>query len=225
MPTSKLHVIGKIVEAGLVAIVRAETPEQAERMAEACAAGGVAALEITFTVPGALDVISRVAKLAKIQGILLGAGTVLDPETARAAMLAGAQFIVSPSLNPETARLCNRYQVPYMPGAATMGEIIAAMECGVDIVKIFPGESFGPGFVKAVKGPLPQASLMPTGGVSIHNVAEWIEAGSVAVGVGGTLTAGAKMGDYSAITMLAREFTEKIRATRKRMTEKKSQPS
>lgn len=216
MPTAKLKVIQSIVDAGLVAIVRADSADQAERIADACAAGGVAALEITFTVPGTLDVIAHVAKSAMTRSILLGAGTVLDPETARAAILAGAHFIVSPSLNPETARLCNRYQVPYMPGAATMGEIVAAMECGADIVKIFPGELFGPAFIKAAKGPLPQASLMPTGGVSLENVEEWIEAGSVAVGVGSNLTAGAKIGDYEAVTRTAKEFIEKIRAARKK---------
>ncbi|HTV58357.1 MAG TPA: bifunctional 2-keto-4-hydroxyglutarate aldolase/2-keto-3-deoxy-6-phosphogluconate aldolase [Verrucomicrobiae bacterium] len=221
MPTTKLRVIAKIIEAGLVVIVRADSPEQAERIAEACGFGGVAALEITFTVPGALDVISRLAKSPMSQDMVLGAGTVLDPETARAAILAGAQFIVSPSLNPETARLCNRYQIPYMPGAATMGEIIAAMECGADVVKIFPGELFGPAFVKAAKGPLPQASLMPTGGVSLKNVEEWIEAGSVAVGVGGSLTAGAKTGDYAAITTHTKEFIEKIRSARSRMAASK----
>lgn len=217
MPTAKLRVIGKIIEAGLVVVVRAEGPEQAERIAEACGLAGVAALEITFTVPGALGVISHLANSSKSREMVLGAGTVLDPETARAAILAGAQFIVSPSLNAETARLCNRYQVPYLPGAATMGEIVAAMECGADIVKIFPGELVGPALVKAAKGPLPQASLMPTGGVSLKNVEEWIEAGSVAVGVGGNLTAGAKTGDYASITARAKEFIEKIHLARNRM--------
>jgi 2-dehydro-3-deoxyphosphogluconate aldolase/(4S)-4-hydroxy-2-oxoglutarate aldolase len=117
-------------------------------------------------------------------------------------------------VNPNTARLCNRYQVPYLPGAATIGEVVEAMECGADIVKIFPGEILGPGFVKAVKGPLPQASLMPTGGVTLDNVAEWIKAGSVAVGVGGNLTAGAKTGDFATITRLAQQFVEKIKEAR-----------
>jgi 2-dehydro-3-deoxyphosphogluconate aldolase / (4S)-4-hydroxy-2-oxoglutarate aldolase len=222
MPMAKLQIIQSIVDAGLVAIVRAESADQAERIANACAAGGVAALEITFTVPGALDVIAHVARSAKARSILLGAGTVLDPETARAAILAGAHFIVSPSLNTDTAKLCNRYQVPYMPGAATMGEIVAAMEFGADIVKIFPGELFGPSFVRAAKGPLPQASLMPTGGVSLENVEEWIAAGSVAVGVGSHLTAGAKTGNYDAITQRAREFIEKIRAARLNLSQKTS---
>ena len=214
MSILKLKVLGKIVESGLVAVVRAENSDQAARIAEACARGGVAALEITFTVPGAAVVIEDLAKKCKSSEILVGAGTVLDPETARAAILAGAQFVVSPSLNVETARLCNRYQVPYMPGAGTVREVVEAMEYGADIVKIFPGETLGPAFVKAVKGPLPQVSLMPTGGVSLENVAEWIKAGCVAVGVGGNLTRGAKKGDFQSITDLARQFIEKIKQAR-----------
>jgi len=199
----------------LVAVIRAENSDQAARIAEAAASGGVAALEITFTVPGAAGVIEHLAKKRSAE-ILLGAGTVLDPETARIAILAGGQFVVSPALNPETARLCNRYQVPYMPGASTLREVIEAMECGADIVKVFPGEILGPAFVKAVKGPLPQAQLMPTGGVSLENVAQWIHAGSVAIGVGGHLTAGAKTGDFASITHIARQFVEKIREARAR---------
>jgi 2-dehydro-3-deoxyphosphogluconate aldolase/(4S)-4-hydroxy-2-oxoglutarate aldolase len=213
MSIAKIEVLGKIVASGLVAVIRANNPDQAARIAEACALGGVAAVEITFTVPGATGVIEHLAKRSLGQ-ILLGAGTVLDPETARIAILAGAQFVVGPTLDPETARLCNRYQVPYIPGAGTIGEVIAAMECGADIVKVFPGEILGPSFVKAVKGPLPQASLMPTGGVSVENVGDWIKAGSVAVGVGGNLTAGAKTGDFAAITQLARQFVEKIKEAR-----------
>lgn len=213
MPIAKIAVLSKIVSSGLVAVIRAENADQAARIADACAAGGVAALEITFTVPGAAGVIEHLAKKCS-KDILLGAGTVLDPETARVAILAGAQFIVSPAVNAETARLCNRYQVPCMPGAGTIGEVIAAMESGADIVKVFPGEILGPAFVKAVKGPLPQAQLMPTGGVSLDNVSHWIKAGSVAIGVGGNLTAGAKTGDFAAITDLARQFVEKIKEAR-----------
>jgi 2-dehydro-3-deoxyphosphogluconate aldolase/(4S)-4-hydroxy-2-oxoglutarate aldolase len=213
MAIAKIEVLTKIMASGLVAVIRADNPEQAAHIAGACALGGVAALEITFTVPGAAGVIEHLAKKCS-HDILLGAGTVLDPETARIAILAGAQFIVSPALNPETARLCNRYQIPYMPGAATICEVIEAMECGAEIVKVFPGEILGPPFVKAVKGPLPQAHLMPTGGVSLENVGQWINAGSVAIGVGGNLTAGAKTGDYASITKLARQFVEKIKEAR-----------
>jgi 2-dehydro-3-deoxyphosphogluconate aldolase/(4S)-4-hydroxy-2-oxoglutarate aldolase len=145
---------------------------------------------------------------------LNGAGTVLDPETARIAILSGAQFVVSPALNGETARLCNRYQIPYWPGAATVREVIEAMESGADIVKVFPGESLGPAFVKAVKAALPQASLMPTGGVSLENVSAWIAAGAVAVGVGGSLTRSAAAGDFRSITELVTRYLDKIRTAR-----------
>lgn len=213
MPIAKIEVLGKIVDSGLVCVIRADGPEQASRIAEACALGGAAALEITFTVPGASQVIEHLAKHFAGR-ILVGAGTVLDPETARVAILSGAQYLVSPCVNPETARLANRYQIPYMPGAGTLGDVVQAMECGADIVKVFPAEILGPAFVKAIKGPLPQASLMPTGGVSIENVGQWIEAGAVAVGVGGNLTAGAKTGDYASISKLAREFVGKIKEVR-----------
>jgi 2-dehydro-3-deoxyphosphogluconate aldolase/(4S)-4-hydroxy-2-oxoglutarate aldolase len=212
----KLKVLGKVIESGLVAIVRTNSSDQAARIAEACARGGAAAIEITFTVPGATAVIEALAKQYGSDEILIGAGTVLDPETARIAILAGAQYIVSPSVSPETARLCNRYQIPYMPGAGTMREIVDAMECGADIVKLFPGETLGPAFVKAVKGPLPQASLMPTGGVAVDNVAEWIQAGAVAVGVGGSLTAGAQSGNFQQITDTAKQFIERIQQARKK---------
>jgi len=210
----KLKVLGKIVESGLVAIVRTNSSDLAARIAEACARGGAAAIEITFTVPGAAAVIEDLARKYASGEILIGAGTVLDPETARIAILAGAEYIVSPSVNPETARLCNRYQIPYMPGAGTMREIVDAMECGADIVKLFPGETLGPAFVKAAKGPLPQASLMPTGGVSIENVGDWIRAGAVAVGVGGGLTAGAEKGNLQLVTDTAKQFVEKIQRAR-----------
>lgn len=210
----KLNTLAKIADCGLVAVVRAENSEQAIKIADACAAGGVAAIEITFTVPGAAKVIEDLAKVYKSGEIIIGAGTVLDPETARIAILAGAQYVVSPSLNIDTVKLCNRYQIPIMPGAATIKEIIEGMEAGADIIKVFPGEAFGPSFVKAVKGPLPQAPLMPTGGVSLDNVADWIKAGCVAVGVGGNLTGGAKKGDYQSITDIAKQFIEKIRAAR-----------
>jgi len=214
MPLGKLQVLSRITDSGLVAIVRASDSTEALRIVDACAEGGLAVIEITFTVPGATAVIENLAARFQASEIVLGAGTVLDPETARIAMLAGAQFIVSPSLSLPTARLCNRYQIPYLPGAGTIREIVEAMEAGADIIKVFPGETLGPAFVKAAKAPLPQAQLMPPGGVSIDNAAEWIHAGSVALGVGGNLTAGAKTGDFRSITDLARRFVAVIRDTR-----------
>lgn len=210
----KFAVLQKIVEVGLVAVIRAESAEQAKKITDACIQGGVAAIEVTFTVPGAVDVIRELAGAYHSGEIIIGAGTVLDPETARLAILAGAQYVVSPSLNTETVKLCNRYQVACMPGAGSTREIVEAMEAGADIVKVFPGETLGPNFIKAVRAPLPQALLMPTGGVSIDNVGDWIKAGCVAVGVGGNLTAGAKKGDYASITALAKQFIARIRDAR-----------
>ena len=214
MARKKEEILEGIKKGGLVAVVRAESSEQAFKITEACIAGGVAAIEITFTVPGAQDVIKDLAAKYKSGEIIIGAGTVLDPETARAAILAGAEYIVSPCLNVDTVKLCNRYQVACMPGAMTIKEVVECMEAGADIVKIFPGELFGPAIIKAIKGPIPQASLMPTGGVTVDNAGEWIKAGAVAVGAGSSLTAGAKKGDYESITTIARQFIQKIKEAR-----------
>jgi 2-dehydro-3-deoxyphosphogluconate aldolase / (4S)-4-hydroxy-2-oxoglutarate aldolase len=213
MSIPKLDVLQKIIESGLIAIIRADVSDHAPRIAEACAKGGVTALEITFTVPGAAGLIES---LSKDYGgkMIVGAGTVLDPETARIAILSGAKFVVSPSLNLETARLCNRYQIPYMPGTGTVKEIIESMEAGAEIIKIFPSEGLGPGFVKAVRSPLPHAQLMPTGGVSLDNVTDWIKAGCIAVGVSGHLTGYKTASDSKVITETAKEFLEKIRKAR-----------
>ncbi len=214
MALEKLKTLEKITSAGVVAVVRAENEEQACRIADACAEGGIIAIEITFTVPGAVEVIETLTRRDHDGEMLVGAGTVLDAETADKAIAAGARFVVSPCLRPEVARFCNDRQIPHMPGAGTVTEIVEAMESGAEIIKIFPGEILGPKFVKAVKGPLPNASLMPTGGVTLENVAEWIHAGCVAVGVGGSLTASAKHGDFAAITAQAKQFVSKVREAR-----------
>ncbi len=210
----KEKVITKICDAGIVAVVRAENAEKAMRITDACIEGGVAAIELTFTVPGAHRVIETLASKYTSDQIILGAGTVMDPETARTAILSGAEYIVSPYFNLDTVKLCNRYRVPCMPGAMTIKEVVEAMEAGADIVKIFPGEAFGPKIIKAIKGPIPYAKMMPTGGVSVDNVGEWIKAGAVAVGAGGALTAGAKTGDYASITATGKEFVKRIREAR-----------
>ncbi len=212
----KEQVLSKIKEAGIVAVVRAESSDQAKRIADACIEGGVAAIELTFTVPGAHRVIEELAATYTKGEIILGAGTVLDPETARIAILSGAEYIVSPCLNPDMVRLCNRYRIACMPGIMTLRDAVEALELGVDILKLFPGEAFGPKMIKAIAGPLPQASIMPTGGVDVDNVGEWIKAGAVAVGAGGALTAGAKKGDYESITKLGREFVNNIKAARQK---------
>ncbi len=210
----KEQVISEIQRVGIVAVVRAENAEKAIRIADACIEGGIPAIELTFTVPAAHHVIEELANRYQNGEILLGAGTVMDPETARIAILSGAQYVVSPYFSEETVRLCNRYRVACMPGAMSIKEVVSAMEAGADIIKVFPGEAFGPKIIKAIKGPVPQAELMPTGGVDINNVAEWIRAGAVAVGAGSSLTGGAKTGDYASITKIGREFVERIKEAR-----------
>lgn len=210
----KEQVISKLRACGLVAVVRAKDADDAMRISEACIKGGCAGIELTFTTPGVLPIIEKMAKEYEGSDFIIGAGTVLDPETARMSILSGAQYVVSPSFNPDTVRMCNRYRVACMPGAMSIAEVIAGMEAGADIIKVFPGELFGPKIIKSIHGPLPHAELMPTGGVSVENVGEWIKAGAVAVGAGGSLTAGAKTGDYASITATAKEFVEKIKAAR-----------
>lgn len=210
----KLHTLQKIVGPGLVAVIRASSADHAARIAHACVDGGIQALEVTFTVPDAAAAIAALTKRYPSTQVAVGAGTVLDAETARTAILAGAEFIVSPSSDAATARLCRRYQVAYLPGAATATEVMRALEDGADIVKVFPGEVLGPSFVKAVHGPLPQAPLMPTGGVSVENAEQWIRAGCVALGVGGELTKGAATGNFDAVTTTARQLLAAIRNAR-----------
>lgn len=212
----KIKTLSSIAEVGIVAVVRAENSEIAEKIAKACIEGGIPAIEVTFTVPGADKVITDLKEKFNKDQLIVGAGTVLDSETARIAILAGAEYIVSPAFDLETAKLCNRYQIPYMPGCMTITEIIQAMEAGADVIKVFPGSVYGPSVIKAIKGPIPQAVLMPTGGVSLENVEEWIKNGCIAVGVGGELTGGAKTGDYKKITETAKEFVAKIKEAREK---------
>ncbi len=210
----KERIITRITDSGIVAVVRAESADKAKRITEACIKGGVPAIELTFTVPSAHHVIEELAKTYSPDEIILGAGTVLDSETARIAILSGANYVVSPCFNAELVKTCNRYRIACMPGAMTIKEVVECMEAGADIVKLFPGEAFGPKMIKAIKGPIPYAKIMPTGGVDVNNVGEWIKAGAVAVGAGGALTAGAKTGDYESITRLGREFVAKIKEAR-----------
>ncbi|MDP4089527.1 MAG: bifunctional 2-keto-4-hydroxyglutarate aldolase/2-keto-3-deoxy-6-phosphogluconate aldolase [Bacillota bacterium] len=213
---NKLKILNAICETGVVAVIRANSKEQAVEISRACIEGGINAIEVTYTVPGASDVISALKATFK-EKLVLGAGTVLDSETARAAILSGAEYIVSPGFDEGTAKLCNRYQVPYLAGCMTITEIIKAMEAGVDIVKLFPGNAFGPSFIKAVKGPLPQANIMPTGGVSLSNIHEWISAGVVAIGVGGDLMKGYKEFGISKVRENAKMFVDKVKEARERV--------
>lgn len=211
---NKLEVLKRLTDCGVVAVVRAENGEQAVKIAEACIKAGIIGIEFTFTVPGAVEIIRTMSARYQPEEIIIGAGTVMDPETARAAILAGAHFVVSPCLNTETVRLCLRYQIACMAGAMTVKEAVECMESGADIIKIFPGNLFGPAIIKAIHGPLPQARMMPTGGVSAENAGEWIKAGAVAVGAGSDLTRGAKTGDYDAIVEAGRKMIEEVRRAR-----------
>ena len=211
----RLEMIKKISDAGIVAVIRATSKEEGIKIVEAVKKGGIRALEITMTVPGAVEIIKELSEIYKDdEDMLIGAGTVLDPETARACILAGAKYIVSPSLNPETVKLCNRYRVAIMPGIMTVKEAVEALELGVEVLKVFPGNAFGPSIISSFKGPLPQANFMPTGGVSLDNVKDWIKAGAVAVGTGGDLTKGAATGNYELVTETAAKFVEAVRKAR-----------
>lgn len=211
----KINVLTKIAECGVVAVVRADSKEEAVNISEACVKGGIQGIEVTFTVKGADEVIKELTSVYENHNnVIIGAGTVLDAATARIAILSGAQFVVSPAFDEDTAKLCNLYQVPYMPGCMTITEMKRALEAGVDIVKLFPGNAFGPEFVKAVKAPLPQVNIMPTGGVDLDNVEQWIKNGSVAVGVGGNLVAPAKTGEFDLITEYAKQYIHKVQAAR-----------
>jgi 2-dehydro-3-deoxyphosphogluconate aldolase/(4S)-4-hydroxy-2-oxoglutarate aldolase len=213
----KIEILNRIVETGVIAVVRAESAEQAVKVIDAAREGGILALEVTMTVPGAIDVIKEICSKYEGGNEIIGAGTVLDAETARMAMLAGAQFIVGPTLNADMIRVCNRYQINCIPGTMSVTEILQALELGASIVKIFPGSLLKPDFIKNVHGPIPYAPLMPTGGVTVENAPEWIRAGAVAIGVGGDLTKeGLAKGDYSLITKKAEAYVKAVREARSR---------
>ena len=206
----RIETIKRIADLGIVAVVRTETKEKGGKIVDAIKKGGIKAIEITMTVPGALDIIKEISEAYKNEDVIIGAGTVLDPETARACILAGAQYIISPNLNIETIKMCNRYRIPSIPGVMTVNEAIEAMEYGAEILKLFPGSAFEPSIIKAFKGPLPYANFMPTGGVDIDNVKDWFEAGAIAIATGSNLTKGAKTGNYELVTETARKFVEEV---------------
>jgi 2-dehydro-3-deoxyphosphogluconate aldolase/(4S)-4-hydroxy-2-oxoglutarate aldolase len=205
----------RLLDTGIVAILRAPSSEQLGNVARALLEGGIDVIEVTFTVPGALEILSAVKKDIG-DSVLLGAGTVLDPETARAAILAGAEFIVSPALNLDVIRLCRRYDKLVMPGAFTPTEILAAWETGADVVKIFPSDCFGPGYLKALRGPFPQIRMMPTGGVNLETLPAFIKAGACAVGVGGSLVEpqAIREGNFARLRDLANQYVQALQAAR-----------
>ncbi|MBX6311301.1 MAG: bifunctional 4-hydroxy-2-oxoglutarate aldolase/2-dehydro-3-deoxy-phosphogluconate aldolase [Isosphaeraceae bacterium] len=213
---SREATLRRILDGGIVAVVRSESGEQLAKVVRALAEGGVSAAEITFTVPDAIEVIRRVRRELG-ESVVLGAGTVLDPETARTALLAGAEYIVAPTLNLDVIRLCRRYDKIVMPGAFTPTEVLAAWEAGADVVKVFPADVGGPGYLKALRGPLPQVRLMPTGGVDLDTAEAFLKAGACCLGVGGALVEpkAVAAGDFDRIRHLAAQYAALVTKFRK----------
>lgn len=211
----KLKILERIYNSGIVAVVRAENDDVAKKISKSCIDGGINAIEITFTVPKAHKIINALRREFSQGELIIGAGTVLDSETARTAILEGAEFIVSPGFQTDSVKCCNRYQVPYMPGCMSVTEVMQAMEYGVDVVKFFPANIMGIDFIKAVKGPIPDIEIMPTGGVTLDNAGVWIANGCFAIGVGSELTAPAKTNDFNEITNIAKKFIEIVKNTRR----------
>ncbi|MDO4453781.1 MAG: bifunctional 2-keto-4-hydroxyglutarate aldolase/2-keto-3-deoxy-6-phosphogluconate aldolase [Eubacteriales bacterium] len=209
----KEEILKKMREEKLVSVLRARDQEEGKKLVDAVIRGGIHLIEITMTMEqgNPVEFLQTMCETYRDQKeIVVGAGTVLDAETARQAILAGAQYIVSPGLNTETIRLCNRYRVPVFPGVMTPTEAICALEMGCDVIKIFPGNIVGPSAIRSLKGPLPQAEFMPSGGVDTDNVEQWLQAGAFAVGTGSSLTVGAKTGNFEAVTAKAREFVHAV---------------
>ncbi|MCU0256493.1 MAG: bifunctional 4-hydroxy-2-oxoglutarate aldolase/2-dehydro-3-deoxy-phosphogluconate aldolase [Vicinamibacterales bacterium] len=211
----RARTVAEIEATGVVAIIRTKEPARVFDIVDALARGGVKTLEITMTVPGAVELIRSVARSLP-EGILLGAGTVLDAATAHQVIDAGARFVVAPVFDPETVRACNERDVPVMPGCYTPTEMLQAWRAGADLIKVFPATTLGPGYLKDVAAPLPQLKLMPTGGVTPENVGTWIKAGAVAVGIGSALVDNKAVaaGDFAKIEASARLAITNIAAAR-----------
>jgi 2-dehydro-3-deoxyphosphogluconate aldolase/(4S)-4-hydroxy-2-oxoglutarate aldolase len=207
--------IQRILSTGIVAILRADDGDRLVEVAETLHEAGIDVIEVTFTVPGVLQIIADVRKRLGDR-VLLGAGTVLDTESARAAFLAGAEFLVSPTVNTDVIRMARRYDKVVMPGAFTPTEVLTAWEAGADFVKIFPADVGGPAYLKALKGPLPQVRLLPTGGVNLETIAPFLKAGASAVGLGSALveTAAIRDGDMARIRQLAEQYVAAVREFR-----------
>ena len=211
----KANILTSLIESGVVAVIRATSTKEAIDIAKACIKGGIKSLEITFTVPDAHLVLKSLSEDPTLKDAYLGAGTVMDQKTCLMAIEHGARYIVSPSFNEDVLNLCQAHDLPYIPGCLTPTEITHALSKGVELIKLFPGSAFGPSYIKALKGPMPNLNIMPTGGVSIDNVGEWISNGACAVGVGSDLTKPAKTGNFDDITQLAKAYIQRVTQARK----------
>lgn len=211
----KSETIMELKKQGVVAVIRGNTLEEGINISKACIEGGLTTIEMAYTNAFASEIIRQLVDMYKDHDdVCIGAGTVLDAPTARMAILAGAKYIVSPSFDEETASLCNRYGIPYIPGCMTIKEIVTAMEAGSEIIKLFPGSAFGPSYVSAIKSPLPQTSLMVTGGVNLNNVKDWFDAGVDAIGVGGELNKLGAQGKFDEVKNIARQYVMKTKEAR-----------
>lgn len=205
----KIERLTRIEHAGVVAVVREDSQKRAIEAARAVIKGGIKGIEVTFSVPQADQVIAQLKEeYQNDSSVVIGAGTVLDAVTARLAILAGAEFVVSPCFDQATAEMCNFYQVPYLPGCMTITEMQQAMKSGADIVKLFPANNFTPQMIKAAKAPLPHVNIMPTGGVNLENIAAWKQAGAIVVGVGGNLFKGVNDYNYELVSQTAKQYIE-----------------
>lgn len=211
----KYEALKAVEKAGVLAVVRGRSEENSYKISAASIKGGIKAIELAFTSPHADVTIERLNKdYADDPDVVVGAGTVLDPATARMAMMAGAKFIVSPSYNEEVAKLCNLYAVPYMPGCYTSTEVQQALMTGADVVKIFPGAIAGTKMIPELQGPFPQANIMPSGGVSLDNLKDWFAAGAFCCGAGGSLVGPGAKGDYDQVTENAKKFHAELERIR-----------
>ncbi|EST89164.1 hypothetical protein T233_01612 [Vagococcus lutrae LBD1] len=208
--TLKTSILEQLHKNFIFAVVRGNTKEEGYSISKSCILGGIKNIEVTYTTPEASDVIRQLAEEYKNSDTIIGAGTVLDSETASLAIQSGAKFVVSPHFDPKIAKTCHRYAIPYLPGCGTATEILRAMESGVDVVKLFPGGLLGPSFIENIHGPLPFVEMMPSGGVSIENVDKWIEAGAWSVGVGSALTKQLQTDGIESVEAIAQKFVKKI---------------
>lgn len=207
----KIDILKSINQNFLVAVIRGSSADEAFNDATACIKGGIKTIELTFTVPSADKVIEKLKE--KYQNdVIIGAGTILDEISARLAILAGADFIVGPNFNKEIALISNLYQIPYIPGCMTTTEITTALSYGSDIIKVFPGNVLGPKFIKSILGPIPNANLMPTGGVNLDNISDWIKAGVAAVGIGSNLVGPGSNGNFDQVEENARQYVSKLKS-------------
>lgn len=206
----KIDVIQKIKREKIISVIRSENQEEIEKIIDSIVAGGVHLIEITMTVPNAVGIIEGLVKKYKNTDVTIGAGTVLDAETAKLVINAGAEFVVSPIFDKDLMKMCNRYRVLMIPGIVTPTEANVAMEHGADIVKLFPRNAYGPEIIKVFRGPFPYIQIIPTGNISLEDSDKWVKNGAIAIGVGGEIVNPAKKGDFDKTTEMARAFIEKV---------------